>query len=319
MDARSCLCERLPKELAAKLAGLDRKSADGLQEIRVYADGQTEFVIGGAAREIPVHVRMQELLAALSAQALYSCETQMAQGYIPLPGGHRAGVCGVMVRQQDGTWCMVDVSSVCIRVSHDIPHASRAIRPYLVDDVHVPQRVLLLGAPGCGKTTVLRDAAIYLAQSGLHVAVADEREELFARRMYDTPKRLDVLGGVEKAMAMPMLIRSMAPQVVVTDEIGKHEDVPALLDAVRCGVGLIASAHARSMAEAKRRPALRQLMEEEAFDWYILLGRYGSVAGVYDRAGEQEKEWRRIQDGQLGCGGDGDDCIKRDRLPAIGW
>ena len=121
---------------------------------------------------------------------------------------------------------------------------------------------------------------------GIEHHVADEREELFA--CGDVPCGMDVLSGLDKALAMTMLIRSMAPKIVVTDEIGRNGDVQALLDAACCGVGVLASAHAGSMAEAARRPAIRQLMQQAAFDWYILLGRYGSVCGVYDRMGNME-------------------------------
>ncbi|MBE5799503.1 MAG: AAA family ATPase [Clostridiales bacterium] len=306
------LCSRLPAALGAALRAMAAQDAAQLEEIRVYADVRTEWVIAGAPRPCAVRVRMDELLCALSGHALYSCEPQMAEGYIPLPGGHRAGVCGRMVCQQDGTWRMADISSVCIRVARRISDASRRIRPYLVDGHGLAQRVLLLGPPGCGKTTILRDAALYLAKQGLHVAVADEREELFAQGEQDAP--LDILAGIGKDKAFSMLLRTMAPQVIVTDEIGKSEDVLAVLDAVRCGAGLLASAHARSMEEALRRASIRKMMLERAFDWYILLGRHGCVHGVYDHTGHR---WEEEGLGQLGCGCDGDDCHQRNGFSAF--
>lgn len=255
---------------------------------------------------------MQELLACLSAHALYSCEHQMAEGFIPLPGGHRAGICGRMVRQTDGAWRMTEISSVCIRIARHIGDASLPIRPYLLDEAGRAQRVLILGAPGSGKTTVLRDAALWLSRKGLHVAVADEREELFAGQT----SRLNVLSGMDKAHAFPLLLRAMAPQVMVSDEIGRAEDVQAVLDCVRCGVGLLLSAHAGSMEEAACRPVIRDLMAERAFDWYISLGRRARVTGVYDCAGRRLEEKKH---GQLGCGRDGDDCRERGGVSGFGW
>lgn len=318
-DERETLCSRLPVQLAAALRALDPDEACMLEEVRVYAGGQVQLVIGGRSRMLPVRANLDDLLLSLSAHALYSCETQMAEGYIPLPGGHRAGVCGRM-RQQDGMWRMTDVLSVCIRICRRIPDASRGIRPFLLDEAGMPCRVLLLGAPGCGKTTVLRDAALWLAQQGLHVGVADEREELFATKNMDAlPPGLDVLCGLDKARTFSMLVRSMAPQVIVSDEIGHPADAQAVLDAVRCGVGLLLSAHAGSMADAMRRPALCQIIKEHAFDRCILLGRYGGVSGVYDGQGRKEAEWEERAFGQLGCGRDGDDRHQRGRLSACGW
>jgi len=173
--------------------------------------------------------------------------------------------------------------------------------------------VLLLGPPGIGKTTVLRDAALFLAgECGWQTAVADEREELFPGA---EALPLDVVSGANKAEGMRLLIRSMAPQVIITDEIGRPEDAQALLDAASCGVGVLASAHASSMADAIRRPVLRELIERRAFDRYILLGALGRCAGVFDDRCEAVMEEKH---GESGSGGDGAGRNQRDRLFAGG-
>ena len=306
------LCCRLPEKLAVQLRGLPAQERRALEEIRIYAGSDAELVINGAARKIPVRPEMDELLAMLSAQALYRCEREMAMGYIPLPGGHRAGVCGRMICQVDGTWQMTQISSVCIRIGRHIPDASLPIREYLLDQQGCAQRVLVLGPPGSGKTTVLRDAALWLSRNGVRVAVADEREELFPGGARCADIRMDVLGGMDKARALSRLIRSMAPQMVITDEIGRDEDAQAVLDALRCGVGLLASAHARSMEEAAQRPAIGALLSQHAFDWYVLLGRRAQVLGVYGDTDKGEMEL-----GQLGCGCHGDDRHQRGGIFAV--
>lgn len=311
MDAWKLLLARLPKALGAAVDALNYAQRLNLEEIRVYRDANPEFVIAGENREIPAQVDMRELLACLSAQALYSCERQMAEGYIPLAGGHRAGVCGQMTRDSDGTWRMADVYAVCIRIGRLVRDASLPLRPFLLDRSGRVRRVLILGAPGSGKTTILRDAALWLSEKGLHVAVADERGELFA----GSHGRLNVLSGMDKAGAFSMLLRSMAPQVIVSDEIGSSTDTQAVLDCVRCGVGLLVSAHAASMEEAACRPAIRQMLEQKTFDWYVLLGCRAGVMAIYDRNG---KRWEEKELGQLGCGRDGDDRCQRGGLSAFG-
>lgn len=308
------LCQRLPQALADALRSLEREERKDLEEIRLYAGEHAELVLAGRRRQIPVSVQMDELLTALSAQALYSCERQMADGYIPLPGGHRAGVCGRMTRERDGARRMTDVCAVCIRVARRMDGVSLPVRRFFLDEHGCAQRVLVLGAPGSGKTTLLRDAALWLCGQGLHVAVADEREELFAGAQ--PHGRLCVLSGLDKPEAFSMLLRSMAPQVIIGDELGGEEDVQAVRDTVRCGVGLIVSAHARSMEEAVRRPAIRQMLFEEVFDWYILLGRRASVRAVYDR---KANRWEEKERGQLECGRDGDDRDQHSGLSAFGW
>ena len=299
------LCLRLPETINRRLRILNRWELQALEEIRIYACANVEFVIAGKAKEISVRVGMDELLAALSAQALYRCEREMSMGYIPLPGGHRAGICGRMVCEANGTWRMTQVSSVCIRIGRHVPDASLAIRPYLVDEQGHAQRVLVLGAPGSGKTTILRDAALWLSKNGLRVAVADEREELFGMQNCCEGIKLDALSGVDKARALPMLIRTMAPQMMITDEIGSDEDTQAIKDAIRCGVGLLVSAHASSLNDALERPALRELFTQHAFDWYVVLGGRAQVSGVYRNT---ETGQEGIDLGQLGHSCNGDDC-----------
>ena len=70
----------------------------------------------------------------------------------------------------------------------------------------------------------------------MNVGMIDERGELAA--MYkgiaqnDVGMRTDVLSNVPKGVGMKMLIRSMAPKIIVADEIGSYEDVEAINQAV---------------------------------------------------------------------------------------
>jgi len=321
MTALDSLYPRLTEELAALVRRMPDGEREALEEIRAYIHQPLELAFAGSRRRTNLVMdakRMDSLLAALSGFALYRFERQIAEGYIPLPGGHRAGVCGAMVRLEDGRWQMKEVTSVCVRVARRIDGASAALRGHLFDPQGGVRRVLLLGAPGCGKTTVLRDAALYMAKH-IHVAVADEREELFAQGLDCMDGvRLDVLRGVDKARAFPMLIRSMSPKVIVCDELGREEDAQAMLDAARCGVGVLASAHADGLDGMLRRPALRHLFDMGAFDRYVHLGYHGSIRDVWDHQGRrlEGKEW--WANGELGYGGDGDDRREQHRVSAVG-
>lgn len=311
------LGERLPKELACLIKELPQ--ADGLEEIRIYRGRNAELVAYGERIRTDLlmdDVRMKELMSALSGHALYRFERQMAMGYIPLPGGHRAGVCGAMTRMEDDSWRLGEVTSVCIRVAKRVPEASASIRPYLKDARGKPMSALLLGAPGCGKTTVLRDAALWLSRD-FRVAVADEREELFAGSALHAGACLDVLAGMDKVHAFEVLIRSMAPEIIVCDELGREEDVHAVLDAVRCGVRVLASAHADGLYDLQRRPALYPLLRAGAFERYIHLGRYGSVKEVWDGFCNRLNQKEVRDSGVVGCGGDGDDWREQHRLSAL--
>ncbi|MDO5378287.1 MAG: hypothetical protein Q4G52_08130 [Clostridia bacterium] len=289
MPWRETLYSCLTPQAAKLLRDLSEEDAAGLEEMRFRTGRPVEFVIAGRSRDGALALDQQEmgeLLGALSGYSLYAFEKQMAMGFIPLAGGHRAGVCGKVVEESGQAVRMSAITSICLRVARAVPGASAPIRPHFIEQGGRVRRVLLLGAPGCGKTTVLRDAALYLSDAcGVHVAVADERGELFARLPEGKGHKLDVLSGASKALATQILLRSMSPDAIVTDEIGHEEDVGALLEAARCGVGLLASAHAEGMRGVTARPALSKLFEARAFDRYIHLGRRAHVLGIYDEAG----------------------------------
>lgn len=70
-----------------------------------------------------------------------------------------------------------------------------------------------------------------------------------------------------------MMIRSMSPHVLIVDEIGREQDAQAILEARHAGVVVMASAHGRTYEEIAKRPVFKRLLELNAFDRVIELGR----------------------------------------------
>ena len=119
--------------------------------------------------------------------------------------------------------------------------------------------------------------------------MVDERSELAGMWQgipsFDLGCRTDVLDRCPKALGLNMLIRSMSPTVVAVDELGGSDDVAALKEAVRCGVKILATAHAGSLEELQRREHLRELLQKQALERVVLLSRTkgpGTIEGVYD-------------------------------------
>lgn len=265
-----------------------------LREIRVRAERPTVFVTASRTVEMSWRPGLHQLSAlaeALSGHSLYARAEETAQGFVTLRGGHRLGLCGRVLHRK-GTNVLSDAGSVCLRIAAEWPGCADALIPRIQQHGRVGS-LLIIGTPGSGKTTLLRDAARQLAtgRSARQIAVVDERGELAA--CVDGVPQLnvgvsaDVLEGLPKAEAIPWLLRSMAPSVILTDELAGAEDAAALLDAQACGAAVCATVHGASLQDAASRPALAALMSRRVFDLYAVLAADGSgrIVALHDRSG----------------------------------
>ncbi len=256
---------------------IDNHQSD-LTEVRLRAGRPVQMVwIGGEALcGAPLDPeQLHAIVTALMDYSYYARESELSQGFFTLNDGSRVGVCGRIAR--NGADCrMTEISSICLRIARSVPGCADGIMP-AVDGKRGLKSTLILSRPGLGKTTLLRDIARQLSEAGRRVSLADERHELAACRMgmptLDVGPRTDVLDGCPRPLAIATLIRSMGPDVIVTDEIGGEGDAKALADAARCGVAVAASAHADSVEAALARSMLRAAIREGAFHNIVLLGR----------------------------------------------
>lgn len=255
------LLEILPPWLPREL---DSFSRDNLQELRLRLDAPAELIYCSGIRRLHRTIAREDLSFCVNAASRYSPwnATTVAQGYLTASGGHRIGLCGDVVMKEKGIGGIRNISSLCIRVARDFPGIGSAIPSY-------PGSVLILGAPGWGKTTLLRDASRQLARK-YTVSVVDERGELFPEG-FCRGERMDVLTGAPKAEGVTMVLRTMSPQWIAVDEITAEADCRALLQAQGCGVKLLATAHAGSLGEFRQRPVYRTLLESSMFGSILTL------------------------------------------------
>ena len=137
-----------------------------------------------------------------------------------------------------------------------------------------PTRPLVLaldGRCGSGKTTLLRTIARTLAERQRLVAVIDERGELFPPEGPLPP--LERIGGVDKARAVQMALRTLAPQVILLDELGSLEERWHWSRAFSAGWILLPVSNAPDAAQAQCRPQCRLVAARDAARLVILAGR----------------------------------------------
>ena len=97
----------------------------------------------------------------------------------------------------------------------------------------------------------------------------------------DVGLRTDVLDNVSKSLGMRMAIRTMAPQIISTDEIGTKEDVEAINYGICSGVKGIFTAHGNDIEELKLNKYLNELYEEKIFNKIIFLEKRGIIKNIY--------------------------------------
>jgi len=278
-DWRQTLDAYFPPELRQLVRSMNGKDAARVTEIRVRAEQNTQVFAGRervkASRWIPSGEDVQSFAQALLGQSMYARQEELRGGYVTLPGGSRAGLCGRVAMENGKAHHMQDISSIALRIARTVPGCADALMPFILDN-GIPQRTLLFSAPGCGKTTALRDVARQLSLSGLQVGIVDERSELAACvhgvPQLDVGPSTDVLDACSKAEGMILLLRVFSPDVLVVDEIGRAMDAEAIEEASRCGVPVVASAHAGSIEELMQRPIMGTLLRQRSFDRYLHLG-----------------------------------------------
>lgn len=291
-ETKAFLTPCFPEEVQSELELL---YPGELREIRVRVDRPAVLVTAARKAALqwrPTASEVEQLAEMLSEHSLYARESETRQGFLTLRGGHRLGLCGRVLPGETGTRSLRNMTFLCLRIAGQWPRAADVLMPWARQQGQA-HSMLLIGLPGTGKTTLLRDLARQLAsgKQAVSVSIADERSELAACvdgvPQLDVGEQTDVLDHCPKAEAMAWLLRSMSPQVLVTDELAGETDAEAVLDAVYAGVPVLASVHGRGLHEVAQRPALAALMARRIFDFYAVLDPEGSgqVAALYDRSG----------------------------------
>ena len=234
---------------------------------------------------------LENIIHKAAEYAIYAVLDQMVKGFITIRGGVRIGIAGELVMERGQVMAIKNISSLCIRVPHAVRNCAYAVLPYLFD-LQRPASTLIIAPPGAGKTTLLRDLAGQIGQKypALNTLLLDERGELAAcyqgENQLDVGQNCDIITGGTKAFGFENGIRSLRPDVIITDEIATAEDVDMLRRAVRSGVVVMASVHAADLGEVRAKPDLGALVEQGVFERYVVLrtGEHaGEVVGVYNR------------------------------------
>ena len=294
------LSNYLPQSLSSALDKIPYKS---LCELRLRADapaiinvlGQNHYLCSEYASDEPNNAivvslgQIQAILNKIANNSLYTINDQLLEGYVSIPGGIRVGVCGETVQVGNKLKTLKNVSSLNFRFPHFLKNCSLKIYPYIVTHSGV-KSTLIISPPGAGKTTFIRDLIYQLSnrEKLLNILVIDERQEISS--IYDGDKimklnNVDIYSNSSKEFGFNNGIRSMKPDVIITDEINIDRDISIIENALTCGVKVIATMHAGSIQDLKNKVSFKSLLQKNLFERFVLLSNSdgaGTVEGVFD-------------------------------------
>jgi stage III sporulation protein AA len=306
--------DSIPVNIRRMVSGLSLKELEGIEEFRlkagapfmVYSGGEGIFITadGKLSRDkgkayVVTPEDTGKALQLICECSVYSIEDELRSGYITIRGGHRVGVVGKVVTEGGRVKTIKDISGLNIRVSKQIIGCASPLMPRIIRGREEVKNALIISPPQCGKTTLLRDIIRLLSDgipalgfAGVKVGVVDERSELAGCYkgvpQNDVGIRTDVLDACPKAQGIMMLIRSMSPTVVATDELGRPEDLNAIEEAVNAGVSIITTVHGSSPEDAMRKPVIGKLIGDGVFERVVVLSRRrgpGTIEQVIDVTG----------------------------------
>jgi len=267
-----------------------------LQEIRLRANKPVMLVnsngdwfisrTGGLSRhpEGSNRIDSEEILKTLelmSDNSIYAFQEDIRNGFITLAGGHRVGIAGKVVLENGIIKNIKDVSALNIRICREVKGCSEKVIKYILNNDTV-YNTMIISPPQCGKTTMLRDIARVISNGipeynfrGVKVGIVDERSEIAACYrgvpQNDVGVRTDVMDTCPKKLGMELLLRSMSPQVLITDEIGNQGDADAVAAVLNAGVKIITAAHGYNISELASRYEVIKMIERKTFERYIVL------------------------------------------------
>lgn len=268
-----------------------------LQEIRIKVGKPLNIVLDNRELIFNYEISREDIkviIQKISNYSLYAFEEDIRQGYITIQGGHRVGLAGQCVIENNSIKTIKNITSLNIRVCREIIGCSNNIMNSLVEKNKI-NNTLIISPPKCGKTTLLRDITrnisngmMELSLTGKRTVVIDERSEIAACYkgipQMNVGLRTDVYDNCIKSDGMMMAIRGLSPEVIICDEIGTYKDMEGLMMAYNSGVSIVATLHGRNVEELYKRPVFREIVENKIIDKVVVLsGRRGvcTLEGIY--------------------------------------
>lgn len=222
------------------------------------------------------------ILENLTEHSIYAFNEQLKLGFLTTYDGVRVGICGDCVLKDNNVTTIKNVTSLNVRIPHNIEGCSKNIINKIIFNDGQVFNTLIISPAGFGKTTLLKDVALSInATTNKSILIIDERGEFGCIK----GQNIDKVRFSNKLFAFSYALRSMSPQIVITDELMTESDWQCTIDAKNCGLTIIASCHAKSLDEVKAKT----FYKDGVFNRFVVLEgkeKAGVILGVYNENGE---------------------------------
>ena len=208
---------------------------------------------------------------------------------------NRTGIDGTLHRLSAVRDRYDEIIGVTVRVGRFVSGIAQPLRHALAS----PESLMIIGPPGVGKTTLLRDVSRILAeQHGPKCIVVDSSNEIggdgkVPHRGIGNARRMQVSDPTRQAHVLLQALTNHGPSAIIADELGQEADVDIITTIARRGVKVVATVHGRTLLDVMENPVLTPLLGGIDKDNDRRMGRpvFGTALEIENRS-----TWHLIPD-----------------------